>query len=59
MKRNLTSTLALSSAVAALALGATACEIEEGTGGDPGIEDPLMDDTGTLDDTGTGTEGDL
>ncbi len=51
MRRNLTTKLALSGAAAALALGAAACEVEEGPGGDTGIDDPLMDDTVT--------EGDL
>jgi hypothetical protein len=45
VKRNLTTKLALSGAAAALAFGAVACEVEEGTQ-DPGLDDPIIDDTG-------------
>jgi hypothetical protein len=57
VKRTLTTKLALAGGVAALALGAAACEVEDGT--DTTMEDPVLDDgfenDGTLDD-GTGTE---
>ena len=42
MKRTLTTKLALATGVAALSLGAVACEVENGEV-DP-IEDPVMDD---------------
>jgi hypothetical protein len=56
VKRTLTTKLALAGGVAALALGAAACEVEDGT--DTTVEDPVLDDgfeDGTMDD-GTGTE---
>lgn len=43
MKRTLTVKLAVASGVAALALGATACEVENGV---DDTEDPVLDDTG-------------
>jgi hypothetical protein len=46
VKRTLTSKLALAGGVAALALGAAACEVEDDGGLDPGVEDPVLDDTG-------------
>ena len=44
MKRTLTTKLTLASAAAALALGAAACEVDDG--GDAGTEDPLMEEEG-------------
>ncbi len=43
MKRNLLTRIAAGSAVAALALGAVACEVDEDAI-DPGLEDDLMDE---------------
>lgn len=51
MKRTLTTKLAVAGGVAALALGAAACEVEEGDGLDPGLEDGGLDDGG-LDEGG-------
>jgi hypothetical protein len=48
VKRTLTTKLALAGGVAALALGAAACEVDDGT--DTTVEDPVLDD-GTQDDT--------
>lgn len=60
MKRTLTTKLALAGGVAALALGAAACEVDDGT--DTTVEDPVLDegfeDDGFEDD-GTGTEDTL
>ena len=44
MKRTLASKIVMASSAAALALGAAACEVEEGNG------DPLMEDNDLLDD---------
>jgi hypothetical protein len=41
MKRHIAAKLAAATATAALAFGAAACEMEEG---DPGLDDPMMDD---------------
>ena len=43
MKRTLTAKMAIAGGVAALALGATACEVENGV---DDTEDPVLDDTG-------------
>lgn len=48
VKRTLLARLALPTSAAALALGAVACEVEDG-GTDTGTEDPI-DDDGTIED---------
>ncbi len=61
MRRTLTTKIAVAGGAAALALGAAACEVEPADGGDPALQDPMMDDglDGGLDDggldDGTGT----
>ncbi len=47
MKRTLTTKLTLAGAAAALALGAAACEVENGDLGDP-VDDPLLEEEGDL-----------
>ena len=47
MKRTLTTKLTLASAAAALALGAAACEVEDGDLEDP-VEDPLLEEEGDV-----------
>lgn len=49
MKRTLATKIVMASSAAALALGAAACEVEEGNGGDPLMEEnDLLDDGGDL-----------
>lgn len=45
MKRTLTKKLAIAASASALAFGAAACQVEDGEGLDPAMEDPLLDDT--------------
>lgn len=44
MKRTLTTKLTLTTAAAALALGATACDVEDPNGADDGVDDPVLED---------------
>jgi hypothetical protein len=47
MKRTRTTKVTLAGAVAALALGAAACEVENGDVGDP-ADDPVLEEEGDL-----------
>ena len=44
MKRTLSTRMTVATAAAALALGAAACEVEDGGTGDETMEEPLLDD---------------
>ncbi|GGI05812.1 hypothetical protein [Egicoccus halophilus] len=59
MKRTLMHRLTIAASASALALGAAACQVEDGGDGlDPAQEDPLMDDGMTDDGLGGDPMGD-
>jgi hypothetical protein len=50
MKRSLSAKMTVLGGVAALALGAAACEVEDPDTIDDGVEDPLLEDDGLEED---------